>query len=143
MSLGCKPCPEPGLALLSSLEAHSSQQMEGAGWESASQSTGLLLLQHFQHGNKCKDLEEKQLLSQWQDLGCRLVGVSLGDSSSLSSCHPSPLAGVSPQKPCVPVAARPVGEFSCSLPSQSPGRLECTSLSPSWVLCGWIQTSLV
>lgn len=86
VALGCKPCPEPGLALLNSLEAHSSQQMEGAGWD--------LLLQHFQHGNKSKDLEKKQPLSQWWDLGCRLMGVSLGDSSNLSSSHPSPPGSV-------------------------------------------------
>lgn len=103
--------------------------------------------------------KEKQLLKQWEGLGCRLMGVSLGDSSSLSSSHPS--------KPgSVPwVLGPPEGwqlsqglahkslvflwqpdlfrEFLCSLPSLSPGRPECTSISPYWVVCGFLKVASV
>lgn len=79
LSLGYKPCPEPGLALRSSLEAHGSQQMEGAGWASGSQSTGLLLLQHFQLENKS---EGKAVPESVGGFGLQVSGCFLGVSSN-------------------------------------------------------------
>lgn len=60
------------------------------------------------------DRKEEQLLQQWEDLGCRLMGVSLGGSSNSSSSCPSPPGSVpwvlahKTQKPRVSMAARSV-----------------------------------
>lgn len=80
LSLGSKPCPEPGLALLNSLEARGSQQMEGAGWESASQSSGLLLLQRFQLENKSEGKAVSQTVGGF---GLQVGGCFLGCQQQL------------------------------------------------------------
>lgn len=101
-----------------------------------SQSTGLLLPQHFQLGNK---LKEKQLLKQWEDLG-----LSLGHRSNLSSssltlwqCPPEGWQlsqGLAQQSLAFLWQPDPFREFLCSLPSLSPGKPECTSPSPYYVV---------